>query len=96
MGFHTIGVGELWNMLQRSDIYLIDVRDRCDYRKFHIRGARNLPYDELGKWKNDLPHGKKIIIYCERGSSSMMAAKQLVRLRYDVYTLIGGICALNE
>ena len=96
MGFHTIGVCELWNMLQRSDVSLIDVRDRCDYRKFHIRGARNLPYEEMERWKYDLPREKKLIVYCERGSTSMMAAKQLMRLGYDVYTLVGGISALNE
>lgn len=96
MDFQTISVYELWNMVRRSDVYLIDLRDRNEYRHFHVDGARNLPYDEMGMWKNTLPKNKKLVLYCERGSTSMLAAKRLSRMGYKVYTLVGGINALNE
>lgn len=96
MDFQTISVYELWNMVRRNDVYLIDLRDRNEYRHFHVDGARNLPYDEMEKWKNMLPRNKKLVLYCERGSTSMLAAKRLSRMGYEVYTLVGGINALNE
>ena len=55
MDFSTIGIYELWNMAGQPDVYMIDLRDRKDYRKNHIDGAHNLPYDEMGKWQNTLP-----------------------------------------
>ena len=96
MNFQTISVSELWKMVRRNDVYLIDLRDRNDYRHFHVDGAKNLPYDEMEKWKNMLPKNKKLVLYCEHGSTSMLAAKKLIRMGYQVYTLVGGINALNE
>ncbi len=95
MEIQTIGVYELWKMARRRDVYLVDIRDPEDYQEFHVDGAHNLPYDEIGRWRNTLPKNKKIILYCEHGSTSMMAAKQLVRMGYEIYTLVGGINALN-
>ena len=95
MDFSTIGVYELWNMAGKPDVYMIDLRDRKDYRRNHIDGAHNLPYDEIGKWQNTLPKGKRIVLYCEHGSVSMLAAKRLAAKGYHIYTLVGGISALN-
>lgn len=96
MEFQTIGEQDLWRMLRRNDVYVIDLRSNEAFRRFHIRGAKNLPYDEMAVWKNRLPRNRKLILYCERGSTSMMAAKRLWELGYEVYTLVGGISALNE
>jgi rhodanese-related sulfurtransferase len=96
MEFRTIGISELWNMRAKPDVYMIDLRDKEDYQKFHIEGAHNHPYDEMTQWLGDIPKEKKIILYCEHGSLSMMAAKTLSRMRYEVYTLVGGISSLNS
>ena len=96
MDFQTIGISELWNMRARPDVYMIDLREREDYQRLHIEGAHNHPYDEMARWINSIPSDKKLILYCEHGSISMMAAKSLSRMRYEVYTLVGGISSLNS
>lgn len=96
MNIQTIGVYELWKMIGRPDVYLIDLREEADYRRFHVEGAKNLPYEELAHWKNSLPKNKKLVLYCEHGSISMLAAKRLLKEGYQVYTLVGGINALNS
>lgn len=96
MEFQTIGVEELWKMRMRSDVLIIDLRDKRDYQRFHIERAQNYPYDEIANWADSIPKNKKLLLYCEHGSLSMLAAKRLSRMGFDVYTLVGGIRALNS
>ena len=44
----------------------------------------------------DVREREEYVLYCERGSLSMMAAKQLLKDGYSVCTLIGGIRAVQE
>ena len=74
----------------------IDVREREEYLLYHIPGAKNLPYDDMEQWEKRLDKSKTYVLYCERGSLSMMAAKQLLKDGYSVCTLIGGIRAVQE
>lgn len=89
----TIGVKELPYYQSRSDVEIIDVRDEAEYEEAHIEGARNLPYEYIERWMGSLEKDKQYILYCQRGSASMMAAKQLVNQGYMVGTLIGGMNA---
>lgn len=59
-------------------------------------GSKNLPYDDMEQWEKRLDKSKTYVLYCERGSLSMMAAKQLLKDGYSVCTLIGGIRAVQE
>lgn len=73
----------------RSDALIIDLRDREAYQENHVRGAVNIPFGELEE-KTDFPKGKILVLYCDRGGASMMAAKQLARLGYQTRSVIGG------
>lgn len=95
MGFRAITVAQLWKLLEEPDVYVIDLRERCDYCRSHLRGAKNLPYDEIRRWEGILPKNRRIILYCEYGNTSLYAAKRLASKGYRVYTLIGGLNALN-
>lgn len=70
-------------------VLLLDVRSREDFEKSHLRSAINIPYEEEEEW--DLPRDKKIVVYCERGATSMMAARKLKDCGYRVASVIGGI-----
>ena len=85
-----ISVRDLDDYVNRyPDVYLIDVRPENEYRFSHIRYAINIPYEEGKKWK--LPRDKEIVVYCERGSTSMIAARELQKAGYHVVSVIGGI-----
>ena len=53
-------VGKPWAMI-------IDVRNRREYEKGHVKGAVNLPYDHLLE-RVCLPRDKILVICCERGA----------------------------
>ena len=59
-----------------------------------MEGARNIPYDDLKMYRKYLPKDKLFILYCDRGSSSLMAARELSREGYRTVTVVGGFQAL--
>lgn len=72
--------------------FIIDLRDSKSYAAGHIIGAVSIPY-EGGRFLFRPPREKEIILYCERGSHSLMAARELAREGYRVRSVIGGIRA---
>lgn len=96
MEFQTIGIREVEARLNMPDTRLVDMRTKEEYDLFHFSGAMNIPYEELKEHKARLPKNITYILYCERGGSSLLAAKELSREGYHVYTVIGGIRAWEE
>ncbi len=47
-----------------SSLVLLDMRDRDDYRKGHIKGAVSMPIEEIDKRYQDLPRDKEVVTYC--------------------------------
>lgn len=76
---------------KRSDMVLVDVRNSDKFMKKRIKGAINIPYDNIIDEKYSLPRRKTIIVYCDRGGTSMLAAKYLVSKGYTVKNVVGGI-----
>lgn len=72
--------------------FIIDLRKAADFDRGHIKGAVSVPY-QGGRFVFRPPKGKEIILYCERGSLSLMAARELVRDGYRVRSVIGGMHA---
>lgn len=96
MDFQAIGVNEIESYLNRPNTSMIDLRTKEEYDLYHLEGAKNIPYDDLDKYKKRLSRNITYILYCERGGSSLLAAKELSREGYRVYTVIGGIRAWEE
>ena len=96
MAVGTIGVRELETYAGKPDTRLVDLRAREEYDQYHLEGAVNLPYEDLEKYKGRLSKNLTYIFYCERGVSSLLAAKELSREGYRVYTLVGGIHAFEQ
>lgn len=92
MRFETIPAKDIDRYVDRPGVLIIDLRDPQEYAVEHIRGAYNIPYEELGRYKN-LPREDTLILYCERGGTSLMAAKHLGNRGYCVKSVVGGILA---
>ena len=90
MNFGTISPREIDSYLFKPDYILIDIRTPRDFRRQHIKGAVCIPYEDLQERVCLLRH-KTLILYCERGSTSMKAARELAEAGYRVLTLVGGI-----
>ena len=75
---------------------IIDIRERNEYARGHVPGAVNLPYNELDMHMRRLPRNKTYIFYCDRGSTSLLAARKFYRNGYDVLSLVGGYMAYER
>ncbi len=86
-----ITASEVNEMITNSDDFiLLDVRTKAEYDSAHIKGAVNIPLDELES-ATTLDKSAKIVVYCQSGNRSLMAAKKLIENGYlEVYDL-GGI-----
>ncbi len=61
-----------------EDTILLDVRTKEEFAQGHIKGAINIPKDELEQRAIELPRDKRIIIYCSIGIRSEWAYGLLV------------------
>ena len=70
-------------------VWIVDVRSGEEYRRSHIRYAVNIPYEPGKEW--NLPGEKEIVVYCERGATSMAAVREMIRRGYRALSVAGGI-----
>lgn len=96
MEFQTISVKEFEEYRKNPDSWVIDLRSAEEYTEMHVEGARNIPYAQLEMYKKYLPKDKVYIFYCDRGASSMKAARELSREGYRTVTVAGGIQAILQ
>lgn len=93
MRLETISARDIDKLINNNNYVFIDLREKEDYEKRHIIGAINVDYDDIERNNTMLPHNKILILYCDRGGLSLMAAKKLSRMGYDVRSVIGGMNA---
>lgn len=89
MNLETISSRELDQYIYEGNVTIIDLRSEQDYQKQHIYGAVNIPFERRGDI--DAVHGQVVVLYCERGSKSLVAAKELLRRGIHAKSLVGGI-----
>lgn len=92
-----------WNYITPVDFYtnyylkpstsknymLIDLRKQADYKKSHIKGAKNIFWLDLFDSSNlkKLPKDKKIFLICYVGHTSSQVMTLLKLLGYDVVSI---------
>lgn len=62
---------------------LLDVRTRDEFASGHVKGAVNIPVQELGQRLREVPRGA-VVVYCRSGGRSASAASILSANGYDV------------
>ena len=92
MQIQLIRASEVEGYLDRGAQF-IDLRDRQDYETKHIRKAISMPYETFERAHRVLDKKKTYVLYCERGSTSMLAARKMMEEGYQVASLSGGIKA---
>ena len=75
-GYTTINGAQLKNILNDSNIVILDVRNPGEYRNGHIPKAINIPVNEIqGRLSEiSLYRNSAILVYCSSGSRSIKAA----------------------
>ena len=71
--------------------FLLDVRTAAEFSFGTIKGATNIPLDELRERIDELPHDKQIIIFCAVGLRGYLAQRILMGHGFEnVKNLSGG------
>lgn len=93
MAFETIRAKDIENYIGKSNILIIDLRDRPDYLEGHIPTAINIPYNDFDSKKRSFSSNVELILYCDRGNLSLLLARDLSKEGYQVKNIYGGISA---
>jgi hydroxyacylglutathione hydrolase len=91
----TCSVQQLFECLQAESPFILDVRDIRNYRAVgYIRGAHHRYVGELPQFLSEIPHTDPIVVYCDAGWKSSLAASYLKKNRFrDVTNVLGGMQA---
>ena len=90
---NPIHVRQLDEMIDnKEDFFLLDVRELPEYKNGTIEGATRYSVDELREFLEEIPEGKKIVVFCEVGLRGYVASRILMQNGFEeVYNLIGGM-----
>ncbi|MDD5474678.1 MAG: rhodanese-like domain-containing protein [Candidatus Methanoperedens sp.] len=87
-----ITVQQAKEMIDRGEVFILDVRAQEEYDSGHIKGSTLIPVLDLGKRLKEIPRDKKILVYCRSGHRSLQASEILVNNGFaQVYNMKGGI-----
>ncbi|WP_410508788.1 rhodanese-like domain-containing protein [Methanosarcina hadiensis] len=104
-GIKNVNVEEAKKMVEKDDVFVLDVRTPSEFNSSHVKGATLIPVtnasgsglspDNLLEARVDeVPKNKKILVYCRSGHRSVSASKILINAGYEqVYNMEGGINA---
>jgi phage shock protein E len=75
---------------------LVDVRTAAEFADGHIKGARNVPVQDIERKLRELPQDKPVILYCHSGSRSGMALQLLQAAGYTNVYNAGSLASLTR
>lgn len=73
----------------RNAYYLIDLRSNAEYKKGHVKGSKNIYWQDILEEKNikKLPKNKPIFLICYVGHTSSQVLTLLKLLGYNVISI---------
>ena len=95
-GFEMIHTKEIAAITEKERAWILDLRSEESYRNGHIRNARNCPIERIDEWRREIPGRVSLILYCEHGNQSLLAARKLRGRKGAIYTVLGGYQAFRK
>ena len=95
--YTDISVQEGKGLIDRGEVFILDVRTPEEYASGHINGStllavQDIPEQELAEKLKEIPKDRKILVYCKSGRRSAEASGILARNGFaEVYNMKGGI-----
>jgi hydroxyacylglutathione hydrolase len=84
-------------MVARGEATVVDVRGSAEWEAGHLPGVPNVPVGYLAERMSELPTGLPLIVHCQGGSRSSIAASVLqARGVKHVMNLVGGYAAWEQ
>lgn len=86
-----MSANELHARLQDDEVSVVDVRGRSEWYAGHLQEATNIPVGYLTEHLDELPRDKPLVVHCQSGARSAIAASLLKSRGFDnVINLSGG------
>jgi rhodanese-related sulfurtransferase len=76
--------------LVNNGAVLIDVRTGLEYKAGHADGARHMPLESVAGRAKELPAGSQVVVICQSGHRSALAARSLAKRGITVSSVLGG------
>jgi NADPH-dependent 2,4-dienoyl-CoA reductase/sulfur reductase-like enzyme/rhodanese-related sulfurtransferase len=76
--------------LDREKVFLLDVRNPDEVAAGAIEGAVNIPLGQLRARLGEIPHDRRILVYCQVGQRAYYAYRILVQNGFEAVNLSGG------
>jgi rhodanese-related sulfurtransferase len=70
--------------------YILDVRNPYELAIGQLEGAHNIPLPQLRRRMAEIPHGRRIVVYCAAGQRAYFACRALNQHGYETVNLTGG------
>ena len=95
--YHKISAAEAKEMMDQSEVTVVDVRTLQEYQEGHVPGAINIPNEEILDTEPELLNDKDatLLVYCRSGRRSKDASDKLVKMGYKNVYDFGGIIDWN-
>lgn len=93
--FKQIDVSKIRELVENGG-FILDVRERSEFDRGHIKGAVNIPLSELRKRTGEIPKDKPVYVHCRTGQRSYNAVLALQKSGFDnVYNITGSYLGLS-
>ena len=89
-------IDDLRKLLEKGQVYVLDVREDHEYFSGHIEGSQNIYVGHLMDELDKVPLDKYICMTCGWGGRGSIAASLLQKKGYRVANLLGGMNAWNS
>ena len=76
---------------RRDSIAFLDVRERYEWDAGHIEGSLHIPITQLPGRTGEVPSERTVVVVCQIGQRSELAARFLREHGYDAHNLEGGV-----
>ena len=94
---NRISAQTLQEITSDEEQIIIDVRKKSEYDSEHIKGAINIPLNEIQNRLEQFPKNKSFVLHCAGGYRSMIAASILKLRGFDQFVdVVGGFNAIKE
>lgn len=92
--YKEVAVTETRRLVEEG-AYIIDVREKNEFSRGHVKNAINIPLSEFRERIDEIPKDRPVYLHCRSGQRSYVAVKTLMNLGYEnVYNMAGSFLGL--
>lgn len=78
--YKSISIEQLKQKLDNQEnIAILDIREKSDFNKSHIKNAIHMPFEEISKKIKELPRNKELIVYDKTNNRSKLITEMLTK-----------------